>query len=101
MIPRTTGAIVLRPTGNAQGGYYFLSLLTGQQLNRNRWTELPMPAEVIDRIHALAHRSGADRCGLDFVNRHGNAIFDDDGSLNSESDDSSYYYAFRIRRRLQ
>ena len=26
MTTRTTGAIVLRPTGNAQGGYYFMSL---------------------------------------------------------------------------
>jgi hypothetical protein len=93
MIPRTTGAIALRPTGNAQGGYYFLSLSTGRRLNRNRWTELPMPAEVIDRIHALARRSGADRRGLDFFNRHGDAILDDDGSLNDESDDSSYSYA--------
>ncbi len=27
---RTTGAIALTPTGNAQGGYYFLSLTTGR-----------------------------------------------------------------------
>ena len=30
MLPRTTGAITLQPTGNAQGNYYFLSLTTGQ-----------------------------------------------------------------------
>ncbi|KAI2500802.1 Reverse transcriptase (RNA-dependent DNA polymerase) [Fragilaria crotonensis] len=29
MTPRTTGAIALRPTGNAQGGHYFYSLTTG------------------------------------------------------------------------
>jgi hypothetical protein len=59
---QTTGAIALRPTGNAQGGYYFLSLLSGRRLTRNRWTDLPMPQEVINRVHGvLAQRSNADR----------------------------------------
>jgi acetolactate synthase regulatory subunit len=48
MATRTTGAIALRPTGNEQGGYFFFSLTTGRVLNRNRWTALPMPADVID-----------------------------------------------------
>ena len=26
----------------------------GQTLNRNRWTALPMPADVIERLHTLA-----------------------------------------------
>ena len=43
MTTRTTGAIALRPTGNAQGGYYFLSLTTGRRLNRYCWTSVPMP----------------------------------------------------------
>jgi len=29
MTPRTTGALAMRPTGNAQGGYWFHSLSTG------------------------------------------------------------------------
>jgi hypothetical protein len=33
MEARTTGAIALRPTGNDQGGYYFMSLTTGRLLN--------------------------------------------------------------------
>jgi hypothetical protein len=48
---RTTGAIALRPTGNTQGGYYFYSLTTGRRLNPSHWTALPMPAEVIERVH--------------------------------------------------
>jgi hypothetical protein len=51
---RTIGALALQPTGNAQGGYYFYSLMSGQRIHRTRWTELPMPAEVQDRVHALA-----------------------------------------------
>jgi hypothetical protein len=35
MQARTMGAIALRPTGNAQGSYYFYSLSTGRRLNRN------------------------------------------------------------------
>jgi hypothetical protein len=33
MKARTTGAIALAPTGNAQGGYYFMSLVTGKKLS--------------------------------------------------------------------
>ena len=54
MATRTSGAIALRPTGNAQGSYYFLSLHTGKCIVRNNWTVLPMPNEVIATIHQLA-----------------------------------------------
>lgn len=47
MNPHTMGALSLHPTGNAQGRYYFYSLNTSRVLNRNHWTSLPMPAEVI------------------------------------------------------
>ncbi|KAL7564214.1 hypothetical protein ACA910_021639 [Epithemia clementina (nom. ined.)] len=54
MAARMVGAIALHPTGNCQGSYYFMSLLTGRVLNQLHATPLPMPAEVIDRVHALA-----------------------------------------------
>jgi hypothetical protein len=59
MASRTTGAIALRPTGNVQGGCYFMSLSTGRRLNWCAWTPLPMPGEVINRVHALAARNPA------------------------------------------
>jgi hypothetical protein len=59
MASRTTGAIALRPTGNVQGGCYFMSLSTGRRLNRHARTPLPMSGEVIDRVHALAARNPA------------------------------------------
>jgi len=40
MMPRTSGAIALRPTGNAQGSYYFLSLHSGKHIVCNNWTVL-------------------------------------------------------------
>jgi len=85
MITRTTGAIALRPTGNAQGGYYFYSLSTGRRIFRMRWTELPMPQEVIDRVHVLARRSN-DAHGLAFGWRDSAPIGDDDDNYNSDSD---------------
>jgi hypothetical protein len=51
---RSTGAIVLTPTGNAQGGYYFMSLTTGKKLSRQQWTELPIPDGVIATVEAMA-----------------------------------------------
>jgi hypothetical protein len=99
MATRTTGAIALRPTGNSQGGYYLYSLSTGKVLNRNHWTALPMPNEVIDRVHVLARRSAAD---LTFAGRDG-AIIPDDEDANADpdfvpdadindDDDGSFYY---------
>ena len=57
MRERTIGAIALRPTGNEQGGQYFMSLGTGKRIHRVAWRRLPMPAEAIDRVHKLARRS--------------------------------------------
>ena len=75
MESRTTGAIALRPTGNLQGGMYFMSLSTGKRLNRYNWTCLPMPAEVIDRVHALARRNPAGGA-VEFGWRDGTEIDD-------------------------
>ena len=33
MNPRTVGALALRPVGNGQGSFYFLSIATGRILN--------------------------------------------------------------------
>ena len=50
LLSRTVGAIALRPTGNQQGGYFFMSLHTGRIINRLHATKLPMPSEVIIRV---------------------------------------------------
>ena len=54
MNPRMVGAIALRPVGNGQGSFYFLSITTGRVLNRQHAMALPMPDEVIDKIHRMA-----------------------------------------------
>jgi hypothetical protein len=86
MEARTTGAIALQPTGNDQGGYYFMSLTTGRQLNRNHWTELPMPQDVVEQVHKLARQSFASK-DIVFQFRDGAAVDDDDES----AADPDYY----------
>jgi len=39
---------------NMQGGHKFLSLETGEILVRRKWTELPVPNEVISRLDGLS-----------------------------------------------
>jgi hypothetical protein len=53
----TTGAINLGPTGNIQGTHRFLSLKTGELLARWRWTELPVPSDVVHQLEELAGES--------------------------------------------
>jgi hypothetical protein len=86
MATRTTGAIALRPTGNSQGGYYLYSLGTGRVINRNHWTVLPMPNDVIDRVHVLARRTAAN-VALIFADRYGVIIPDPD---DDDDDDEDY-----------
>jgi hypothetical protein len=67
MLSQTTGAIALWPTGDTQGGYYFLSLTSGRRLNRYNWTVLPMPQDVINCVSILARHQLSNR-GLVFTN---------------------------------
>jgi hypothetical protein len=85
MAPRTTGALALHPTGNDQGGHYFYSLTTGKRVNRNHWTKLPMPAEVIDRVHQLARR---DKVTGGLVVEGRNVVEDDDDDSDFDPNDS-------------
>ena len=87
MATQTIGAIALRPTRNTQGGYFFFSLTTRRVLNRGLWTSLPMPNEVIDRIHRMARQEHGNN-GLLFEDRNHNPLADpyDDGE-----DDSMYH----------
>ena len=90
MAPRTIGALALRPTGNRQGSYYFLSLVSGRVITRNHATALPMPQEVIQRVHQLA-RAQNMQPGLAFGNRDNRILWmDQDNDLYNEEDDESY-----------
>ena len=78
MKPRTIGAICLGPKGNIQGGYNFMSLVTGEKINRRQWTALPVPAEVIEQVHQLAK---TNREGLTFQTNEEGILMDEEDSL--------------------
>jgi hypothetical protein len=54
MESRTVGGVSLGPTGNIQGSYNFLSLLTGHRIKARSFTPLPMPADVIAAVESFA-----------------------------------------------
>jgi hypothetical protein len=90
MKTRTTGAIATKPTGNVQGGHWFYSLTTGRMLDRMRWTPLPMPADVIERVAATLAKNSP--VGLNFTNMRNKAYGDnDDSDSDDDSDDDSDY----------
>jgi hypothetical protein len=93
MDSRTIGAIALRPTGNTQGGYFFMSLATGRRITRRSWTALPMPQDVIDRVNTIAQQQNVNR-GLLFLDRNGLCDDDDladDADDGADDDDDTYY----------
>jgi hypothetical protein len=61
MQSRALPTICLGPTGNFQGSYHFLNLLTGLVIKRRAFFELPAPQSVIDRVTTLALKSGVPR----------------------------------------
>ena len=75
MTDRTLGAICLGPNGNTQGGHYFMSLSTGARIIRDRWTDLPMPREVIRRVSDMGRQQGMPTT-LTFADRHGRELED-------------------------
>ena len=72
---RTLGAICLGPTGNQQGGHWFLSLTSGARIIRHRWTSLPAPHEVICQVNSMGKRQDMPSI-LTFANRAGTEIWD-------------------------
>ena len=51
---RTQGEICLGPTGNIQVTYNFLSLITGKNITRGQFTEVPMIKLLLKRVAAMA-----------------------------------------------
>ena len=90
MMSRTVGALALRPTGNAQGGFYFLSLSTGRVLNRLRAMALPMPDNVVDQVHQMARQQKANP-GLLFGNQSVGTVNDEDMDDSSDDDEDDEY----------
>ena len=87
MNPRTVSALALQPVGNGQGSFYFLSVSTGRVLNRLHATALPMPDDIIDKIHRMAQQQ-KNKPGLIFADRSLNPDEDDE---DDDDDDETYH----------
>ena len=87
MQERTTGAISLRPTGNAQGVYFFMILTTGQRLNRQSFTHLPLPQDVINAVHCRACHNPR---GFDIRDRDWRPFLEPEDGANDDDDNSTY-----------
>ena len=87
MMPRTIGVICLGPSGNKQGGHYFMSLLMGRCLLCDRWTELPMPHDAVTRVGRMGRTQGMPK-SLTFADRYGFELVDvaDDVDDDHDSD---------------
>ena len=75
MEPRTLGARCLCPTGNQQGGHWFLSLTSGARIIHHRWTSLSAPQEVICRVNSMGKHQDMPST-LSFANQVGTEICD-------------------------
>ena len=51
----TVGTITLRAS-NEYDSYYVMSLRTGRKLTSSKWTKLPIPDEVIHRVHDMSRQ---------------------------------------------
>ena len=87
MKARTLGAICLGPSGNEQGGHYFMCLRTGRRLHRFAWTPLPMPDDAITRVTALGAQQGMPKT-LTFSDRFGHELPDADNDIDDDHDSS-------------
>ena len=68
-----------------------MNLTTGRRLNRNHWTLLPIPQDVIDRVHTLIRCSNTSK-NLQFTWRDGTPIEDVAYDESDDNNDEDYEY---------
>ena len=84
--PRSVGAIALGPANN-NGGWHFMSLVSGKRITRYDWDLLPTPLDVIQRVTQIAKQEKMPRIknGLYFEWSPGNEIDEAPSPDNSDS----------------
>jgi hypothetical protein len=82
--PKTTGGINLGPC-NMQGGHKFLNLATGEVMVHRKWTELPVPSEVILRLEELSTDEANDVVDNILQENIENIEEEDNGVVTSET----------------
>jgi hypothetical protein len=59
----------LLPTGNPQGGYYFISLIANRKLSRQEWDKLLIPNGVVAAVKGIGQANNQPLIG------HGTPLF--------------------------
>ena len=86
-VPPTINALAAYPTGNEQGTWRYFNISTGKPISHKKATNVPMPIDLPNWIHALAADETEDFIILD---NHGNPfIISDDLVDDSSVDDDS------------
>jgi hypothetical protein len=67
-----------------------MSLVTGRVVRRNRWNELPMPQDVVDRVSAIGHQQGMPQT-LTFPDAYGREMYDAEHDIDDDHDDDYEY----------
>jgi hypothetical protein len=89
MRARATDAIYLRPTGNANGGFYVFDLDTARRVHRRSATAGHMTNTIIDRVESIARQQDAP-VGITFANMHNTStVLDIDVDEENDDDDAS------------
>ena len=52
-IPRTRGDICMGPSGNKQGGFKFMTIVSMKKVLSQSWCAIPMPDTAIVKVNAL------------------------------------------------
>ena len=83
-VPRIIDALAAYPTGNEQGTWRYFNISTGKPISHKKATNVPMPIDFSNRIHALA----ADKTE-DFIifDNHGNPFITSDNLVDDSSVD--------------
>ena len=84
-VPRTIDALAAYPTGNQQGTWRYFNIATGKPIYHKKATNLQIPLDLPDRIHALATNESEDFIMLD---NHGVPFISSNHLLNDSSVDS-------------
>ena len=98
---RTQPALYLHPSGNYQGGGYFIKIDNREHVHRKRIAVIPMPDKTVGDVHQLANQHKYLKEGIQFRDRKGKAddvavdtditndstgVSDDESFANSDSD---------------
>mmetsp|Transcript_1239 Transcript_1239/g.1759 ORF Transcript_1239/g.1759 Transcript_1239/m.1759 type:complete len:407 (-) Transcript_1239:1408-2628(-) len=83
--PRVVGGKALRPS-NDQGHYFFMNLISSRCIHAAKFQKLPMPEDIIDRVHQMAKNEGQPKMINGPIFEYDNSDLDDGDDYIDEID---------------